>query len=379
MPGRSFRICRIAGIPVGISPWWLAIVGLFTWELGAAYYPAVIPGIAAGESYALGLASVLLLFASVLAHEFGHALVARRRGMEVVEIDLWLLGGVSRMAGHPKSAADEASYALAGPAVTLVLVVFFAALAVLLPGSGHSASRALVDYEFQMNLLLLAFNLLPAFPLDGGRVARAWLWRRRGDLLAATRTASAVGRACGYVMIGLGLVLTLSGWLTGVWLMLIGAFIVAAARAERLQEEVTAAFTGVAVRDLMSVPAVSIPSGITLGDAQPYFVRHRYSAFPVTDEHGRAVALLSIDQLEGTPRSQLYQALVTDRADRDPELFVPPETDVASLLTSPAFARTGHVVVVDGAGRPIGIVSATDIRRAIRASRLGDAAGRRAA
>jgi Zn-dependent protease len=379
VPGRSFKIGRIAGIPVGISPWWLVAVALFTWELGAVYYPAVISGIAPGTAYALGLASVLLLFASVLAHEFGHALVARRRGLEVEEIDLWLLGGVSRMSGRPKRPADEVSYALAGPAVTFVLVAVFGAAAFVLSGSPRSPVRALVDYEFQMNLVLLVFNLLPAFPLDGGRVARAWLWGRRGDLLTATRTASAVGRGCGLVMVALGVVLTLSGWLVGLWLLVIGVFIVGAAGAERLQEEVTAAFTGVAVGELMSSPVVSIPAAITLADAQPNFTRYRYTAFPVTDAAGRAAGLLRIEQLEGTPRSQRYQALVGDCADHDPRLLVPADSDVAALLESPAFARAGHAVVVDDDGRPIGMVSAADIQRAIRASRLGDGAGRRAA
>jgi Zn-dependent protease len=379
MPGRSFKIGRIAGIPVGISPWWLVAVALFTWELGAVYYPAVVSGIAPGTAYALGLGSVLLLFASVLAHEFGHALVARRRGLEVVEIDLWLLGGVSRMSGRPRRAVDEVSYALAGPAVTFVLAAVFGAAALLLAGLPRSPVRALVDYELQMNLVLLVFNLLPAFPLDGGRVARAWLWRRRGDLLSATRTASAIGRMCGYAMVALGIFLTLSGWLVGLWLLVIGVFIISAAGAERLQEEVTAAFTGVAVGDLMSAPAVSLPAGMTLGEAQPYFTRYRYTAFPVIAPDGRAVGLLHTGQLETAPRSQLYQGLVSDWADRDPRLLVPSDSDVATLLESPAFARAGHAIVVDPDGRPIGVVSATDIQRAIRASRLGDGAGRRAA
>ena len=118
---RSFRIARIAGIPVGISPWWVLIVALFTWVLGASYYPSAVHGIAPVAAYSLGLLSVLLLFASVLAHEFGHALVARRRGIEVVEIDLWLLGGVSRMKGRPRTPGDETLYAAAGPAVTAVI------------------------------------------------------------------------------------------------------------------------------------------------------------------------------------------------------------------------------------------------------------------
>src|ERR1035438_4803576 len=125
MPGRSFRIARIAGIPVGVSPWWLVIVALITWSLGASYFPEEISGIAPGASYALGLASALLLFASILAHEFGHAIVARRHGVKIEEIDLWLLGGIARMSGSPKTAGDELRFALAGPAVTAVVAGIF--------------------------------------------------------------------------------------------------------------------------------------------------------------------------------------------------------------------------------------------------------------
>ncbi|HET8979082.1 MAG TPA: site-2 protease family protein [Solirubrobacteraceae bacterium] len=378
MSGRSFRIGRIAGIPVGINPWWLAIVLLFTWELGANYYPSLIPHLTPAAAYGLGLASVLLLFASVLAHEFGHAIVARRRGVEVEEIDLWLLGGVSRMSGHPKTPQDEQAYALAGPAVTAVIAAVFAALTFLLPGSVHSPGRALVEYQFEMNVVLLVFNLLPAFPLDGGRVARAVLWRRRGDFVAATETAANVGRACGYAMIGGGVLLTFGGWAIGLWLAVIGLFIVVAAGAERQQEEVVAAFTGVTVTALMSAPAACLPAGITLGEARAYFARYRYSAFPVTDAGGRAVGLLSIEQLERAPEAELSQRRVSERADRDPQLMVPADTDVAQLLEMPAFARTGHAVVVDDDGRPLGVVSGTDIQRAIRASRLGGGARRQA-
>ena len=146
MPGRSFRIARIAGIPVGVSPLWLIIVALITWSLGAGYYPGQVHGITPAASYALGLASALLLFASILAHEFGHALVARRRGVKIEEIDLWLLGGVARMSGQPKTAGDELRFALAGPAVTAVIAATFGALALALPTSTPAALRAVVGY-----------------------------------------------------------------------------------------------------------------------------------------------------------------------------------------------------------------------------------------
>ncbi|MGZ6669968.1 MAG: site-2 protease family protein, partial [Solirubrobacteraceae bacterium] len=372
MPGRSIRVARIAGIPVGVSPLWLIIVALITWSLGAGYYPGEVHGITAPESYALGLASALLLFASILAHEFGHALVARRRGVEIEEIDLWLLGGVARMSGRPRSAGDELRFALAGPAVTAVVAAVFGALALGLPGSTPAALRAVIRYQAEVNLLILGFNLVPAFPLDGGRVARALLWRRSGNIGAATDAAAGLGRGFGYLLIAFGVLLTLGGAPGGLWFALIGMFLVIAANAERMQEEVVAAFTGVCAGELMSQPAISIPSEWTVTQAQQHFARYRYTAFPVTDRSGRAVGLLSIDQLERTPSSQHGATFVSELAATDPALLIGEQEDVAQLLGQPAFARVGRAAVIDRDGRPIGVVSVTDIQRAIRAARLRD-------
>ena len=367
MPGRSIRIARIAGIPVGVSPLWLIIVALITWSLGAGYYPGQVHGITPAASYALGLASALLLFASILAHEFGHALVARRRGVTVEEIDLWLLGGVARMSGRPKTAGDELRFALAGPAVTAVIAGVFGVLALALPPSTPAALRAVVAYQAEINLLILGFNLIPAFPLDGGRVARALLWRRSGDLGAATNTAASLGRGFGYLLIAFGVLLTFNGAPGGLWLALIGVFLVVAANAERVQEQVVTTLTGVHAEELMSHPAISISSESTLEQAQQYFARYRYTAFPVTAADGRAVGILSIAQLERRPRSARF---VDELADRDPALLIGEHDDVAELLERPAFARVGRAAVLDDRGRPVGIVSITDIERAIRADRL---------
>ena len=370
MPGGSIRIARIAGIPVGISPLWLIIVALITWSLGAGYYPGEVHGITPLGSYALGLASALLLFASILAHEFGHALVARRRGVQIEEIDLWLLGGVARMSGRPRSADDELRFSLAGPAVTAVVAIVFAAIAQALPTSAPSALRALVGYQAEVNLLILGFNLVPAFPLDGGRVARALLWRRSGDIRKATDTAAVLGRAFGYFLIGAGFALWLGGSPGGLWFVVIGFFLVPAANAERAQEQILSTFAGVHAKDLMSHPAVTIPTGMPLDEAQPYFSRYRYTAFPVIDDAGRAVGMLSIQQVGRIPRARWPVTIVDTIANRDPGLLIDEHEDVARLLERPAFQRLGRAAVVDVGGTAIGVVSVTDIERGVRAARL---------
>jgi Zn-dependent protease/predicted transcriptional regulator len=381
MPGRSFRIARIAGIPVGISPLWLVIVALITWSLGAGYYPGEVHGITHLQAYALGLASALLLFASILAHEFGHALVARRRGVKIEEIDLWLLGGVARMSGQPKTAEDELRFALAGPAVTAVVAALFGALAVALPHSTPAALRALVGYQWQVNLLILGLNLLPAFPLDGGRVARALLWRRSGDIVSATDTAARLGRAFGYLLIAFGVLLAFDGAPGGLWFAVIGVFLVMAAGAERLQEQVMTMLTGIPAASLMSQPPASIPAQTTLEEAAAYFARYRFTAFPVIDKAGRTVGMVRIDQLERVPIRRRGTTTVAEVMNRDYGLMIGERTDVGHLLEQPSFVRFGRAVVVDHAGRPVGVLSLTDIQRAIRASRLGgtsDAAPTRA-
>jgi Zn-dependent protease/CBS domain-containing protein len=374
MPGRSWRVARIAGIPIGVSPWWLLIVALITWVLGSSYFPEQVHGIAPLSSYALGLASVLLLFASLLLHELGHAIVARRRGVRVQEIDLWLLGGVSRMAGEAHDPGDELRYALAGPAVSALVTACFGAIDLLLPASTSATLRALVDYQVLINALILGFNLIPAFPLDGGRVLRSILWRRGGDMRQATTTAARVGRAFGYLLIALGFLELVSGAAVGgMWLALIGFFIVIAAGAQATGAEIQAVLSGVSAAKLMASPVIAIPAELPVEIAGvEYFGRYPYTAFPVVDERGRALGLLTIDRVQALSAAQRGRTLVASVADRDPALRVGEAEDVAALLQRPAFARVGRAVVVDAHGLPVGLVSITDVKRAIRSARLLD-------
>jgi len=360
---------------VGVSPWWLVIVVLFTWLLGSSYFPEVIHGISPAGAYALGLASVLLLFVSILAHEFGHAIVARRHGIQIEEIDLWLLGGVSRMRGEAHQPGDELRYALAGPAVTAVIAALFGAAALLEPASTPPGVAALVEYQAYVNSAILVLNLLPAFPLDGGRVLRSLLWLRSGRLGPATETAARVGRAFGYAMIACGALLFLGGDVTGLWFAFIGFFIVMAAGQEAMGAQVQAALSGVHAGELMSSPVVSIPAHTTIAQAsREYFVPYRYTAFPVIDGFGKAIGLVSVAQVEAQALRSRGAQTVEELADRDPQLIVAADADVSHLLERAAFSRVGRAVVVDDAGKPIGLVSITDVQRALRANRLAEQA-----
>lgn len=368
---RSVRIGRLAGIPIGVQPLWLVILGLITWSLGALYYPDEVSGIAPAAAYALGLLSALLLFASILLHELGHSIVARRHGVEVEEIDLWLLGGVARMKGYPKAAADELRFALAGPAVTLAIAALFGALALALPASAPDALRAVVDYQLFINTAILFFNLLPAFPLDGGRVARALLWGWRGDLRQATATAAAIGRGLGYGMIALGLLGTALGAVSGVWLAVVGVFVVVAAKAEEGGLRVRTAFAGREAGRFMSFPAVTVPAAISVADAvDEFFVRYGYTAFPVV-ERDRPVGLIDVGTIERLAADR-RERTVGEVAVADPALVVDEGQDVAELLERPVFQRVGRAIVVTREGE-LGVLSITDVNRALRALDLRDA------
>ncbi len=370
MPG-SIKVARIAGIPLGIHPLWFAVVALITWSLGAAYYPDQIAGIAPLAAYALGLVSALLLFASIVLHELGHALVARRYGIRIEEIDLWLLGGVAVMRDGARRPREELRFALAGPAVTVVIAVASGAIAVLLSYTSLTAARALFEYQAAVNFLIVAFNLLPAFPLDGGRVARALLWSRKGDKVAATVVAAAVGRVFAIGFIALGAVAFGVGIPSGVWFVLIGLFLLLASRAELHQARIQEIFAGRRANQLIAHPAVILPGDLTVADAiRDYFVPLGYMAFPVADVSGRPLGLLSLGRVQRVPPGDRSTVIAADLADRDPDLFVDQDEDVAEVLGRPAFRRVGRAIVLGPSGEATGLLSITDVERAARTTSL---------
>jgi Zn-dependent protease len=369
MPGHSIKIGHLAGIPIGIHPLWLLIVALITWSLGEVYYPEVVDGIGPAAAYGLGLASALLLFASILAHELGHAVVARRYGVEIEGIDLWLLGGVARMKGSPKRPEHELRYALAGPVVTLAIAVVFGALAVVLPASAPAAISALVAYQAWVNGLILLFNLLPAFPLDGGRVLRAALWRRYADMTRATITAARVGRGFAYGFIAFGLASAFAGAPGGLWLAVIGVFLIIAGRGEEAALRLKATLGDLPLRRLMAFPAATIHARTSVEDAvADYFVPFGYRSFPVVED-GQPIGLLTIDAIERLSPAERGMRTAGQVADRDPSLFVGEDIGLDDLFGRAAFHRLGRVVVLGDDG-DVGILSLTTLERALRARGL---------
>lgn len=361
----SIRLGRIAGIEVGVNWSWLVVFALIVWsialDLGDRYEQLSRAGAIVGA-----VAAAVLFFGSLLAHELGHALVARREGMEIEGITLWLFGGVAKFKGTFPSAGAEFRIAIAGPLVSLAIgLVGVAAAAWLeLP----SVIDGIVGWLGVTNLLLLAFNLLPALPLDGGRVLRSGLWAARDDFAWATRVAANVGRGFGFLFIAGGIAMfVLRGAVGGAWLAFIGWFLLTAASQEARYVLVRDALGGLRVGDLMTRSPVTVTPDLTLGRFMDDIVwTRRHTTYPVLDADGRPVGLLPFRCVAQVPRAEWDDRRVADCM--QPLGAVPvlrPEADLTASL--PDLGEGGRALVVDPDGRLEGLLSVSDVMRALDA------------
>ncbi|MGW9026129.1 site-2 protease family protein [Streptomyces sp. NPDC055722] len=364
----TFTLGRIAGVRVGVHWSVLLILGIIALGLAQGRLPHVYPGHTPVVYWVAGLGAAVVFFASLLAHELAHAVVARRNGVVVDDIVLWLLGGVARLKSEASSPAAELRIAGVGPLVSLLLGGLFLLGAWLLALS--SAPGLLVEvvaWLAGINLLLAVFNALPAAPLDGGRLLRALLWWRTGDRLRATAGASTAGRVLGWLLIALGLVVFMrGGGFGGLWLALIGWFLIAAATAEGRQAQLRGVLAGVPVRDAMTREPLTVPATLTVADllADPLY-RYRHSAFPVRDVDGAPVGLVTLDSARQVPLEKSGTVTVG-------EVMVPlsrttvagPDDSLADLLPRMESGAEHRVLVMDE-GRLVGILSLSDISRAV--------------
>ena len=365
----SFQLGRIAGIRIGLNWSWLVVFALIVWSLASAVFPSQNEGLSDRTYLAMAIAAALLFFVSLLLHELGHALQARREGMEIDGITLWLFGGVAKFKGSFASAGAEFRIAIAGPLVSLVLGVGFVALAALIGFSEPlDGVAAWLGY---INLLLLVFNLLPALPLDGGRVLRSALWGARGDFAWATQLAAGIGRGFGYAFIAGGIALfVLADAFSGAWLAFIGWFLLGAASAEARHLAARAALDGLRVRDLMVREPSTVSSDLTLGRFMDEVVwRRRYTTYPVLDED-RVVGLLPFRRVAEVPRSEWDTRTVGDCAiprGQVPELE--PDEELIDALVELSQGEVNRGLVLEG-NRLVGFLSITDLVRALQTGAL---------
>jgi Zn-dependent protease/CBS domain-containing protein len=371
----GFQIGRIAGIRISIHWSWLVVFVLITWTLADSIFPESNPGLSDTAYVAMAVAAALLFFACLLLHELGHALQAKREGVEIEGITLWLFGGVAQFKGLFPSAGAEFRIAIAGPLVSLVLGLFFVLVAWAL-GLPREVDGVAAWLGF-INLFLLAFNMIPALPLDGGRVLRSLLWLRRGDLTDATRTASSIGRGFAYVLILLGLAeLVLLGSFGGVWLAFIGWFLLQAASAEARYLAARQALGGLRVADLMVTDPATVRQDMPLGDFVDDVVwSRRFTTYPVV-ENGKAVGLLPFRCVAETPRREWDERSVRDCMVplEETPVFRPDEPLIGALERLSASEVSRGLVLEDG--RLVGLLSITDLLRALE---LGGPPGRRRA
>jgi Zn-dependent protease/predicted transcriptional regulator len=373
----TFRLGHIGGVRVGVNWTVLVIFLLLTFGLAAARFPAAFPGRSAGAYWTAALVAGIVFFGSLLAHEMGHALMARRHGLVVEGITLWLFGGVARIRGESPDPRTELRIAGVGPVISLLLGCAFGAVGLLLAALGVTGLPVGVfSWLAGINVLLAVFNSLPAAPLDGGRLLRALLWWRHGDYLRAAITAARAGRVFGYVLVGLGLVsfLLIAG-LGGLWLALIGLFLAGAASLEEQQALARKQLGSLAVRDVMSEGPMVVRQDVSVAELVDRYVFHqRFSTFPTVDEAGRTVGLVTLNRVKEVPLERRDQIPVADIA--CPLARVPvadPDQPLADLLPSLGGCADGRALVLRD-GNLIGIVSPTDVMRAAERAQLrGDA------
>ena len=375
--GSSFQLGRILGIRIGVNASWFVILFLFIFVL-SGNFTTILGDETSGYAAAVGAA--VLFFGSIVLHELGHALAARRSGIEVSGIDLFFFGGVMKMNRDTDTPGKEFFVAVAGPLVTLGIVIVGTAIGVALAGSdefveaaslgGEAPSDAallLVSFLVTMNAVLLVFNLVPAFPLDGGRIARAAVWKLTGDRARATRLSGYVGQGFAVLLMGLGIFLAFSGNpYDGVWLAVLGYLLGQSARSAVLQTAVTSRLEGVTVADIMDAEPVTVPADMPVQRAyEDYFLRYQgWPWFAVVEPDGRYAGIAHRAAVESAALGHA-EMLVRDLAADTAE--VRDDAPLEALLGSDALRRLGALMAVDADGRLRGVVTLDQVSRALQA------------
>lgn len=354
------HLFTIFGFKIFADATWLLIVTFIAYSLATSLFPTLIEDVPRSTLWVMGVAGALGLFASVLLHELAHAAVARRYGMETKGITLFLFGGVAELQGEPPHPKAEAAVAAVGPLVSVLIGVALLAVDGFLP----DVAGTVAGYVGVLNLILAVFNTIPAFPLDGGRVLRALLWHRRGDLRSATRTAAKIGAGFGAVLIGLGAFRLFSGDVVGgVWYALIGLFLRGAARSSYASVAAHADLDDVPLASFVRRDVVRVPAFIPLKTlVEEFFYRDRHETYPVVDGD-RLVGLVATADLARAPADRWDEIVVGDVA-RPVQLGV--NAVAADAPASAALDALGHgkahgVAVVDAADRLVGMVFARDL------------------
>ena len=380
--GSSITLFHVRGIRIAVDWSWFLVLFLVIFWLSRFYADVLGQSSTSSEAFGLAVLSAAGFFGSIVLHELGHAFAALRNGIGISSIQLWIFGGMARMDRESDSPATEFKVAAAGPLVTLAIVVVLTAIglaaagqeefrrAVLIEsGSGVSGVLAMVGWLASINLLVLVFNLLPAFPMDGGRIARAIAWWKTGDRTSATRFAASLGRVFAYIFIGGGLALVAVGDVfAGVWLALIGFVINGSAKAASMQTAITGRISDLRVSDVMDREPVAILDQLSVEQAlDEYFLRYRWPWFPVVDTAYHFLGLVVKDKADEVPETSRMTSHVSDLLEHDDGTFqIRDDAPLDSLLSSQSLRRFGALMAVDSEGRLSGVITAEQVGRALR-------------
>jgi Zn-dependent protease len=379
----SIKLFDIFGFRIGVDPSWFLVLFLMIIILSGPFRSTLHSS--DGVAYLTTVVSVLLLFASLIVHELGHALVARRQGIEVKQIDLFLFGGLTQMGRDVVTPAEDFKIAVAGPLATLVVILVCLGVDIAIVGSHRLTHAIVLDSDIQitpvlmslswllpMNVLLLAFNLIPAFPLDGGRIARSLVWRVTGDKRRGTRVAARLGEGFAVLLgaTGLWLLLGYSSF-SGLWLIALAYLLGQSARGAVLQSALTERIEGVRVADIMDTHPVAVPSQTPVGQAlDEYFLRYGWSWFPVVDESGRFQGIARQERVQASVdagESWLTVGAVVESEEAS-SWRVPQDRPISELLAMESLGRLGALMAVDAEGVLRGVVTVEQVRRAMQSA-----------
>ncbi len=369
---QDIRLGKIAGVPVGINWSILIVFWLLAWELADLILPDYHPHQAIAAYWIAGIGATVLFFASLLAHEVSHAVVAKRNGIRVRRITLWLFGGVSELESEALTPGADFRIAVIGPLTSIVLAGVYWALVALLPSSGSDATFiSALGWLAWINLLLGGFNLIPAAPLDGGRVLRAILWKRAGDRVAAATTAARTGQAFGYLLVVLGVLEFLTVGFIGLWFVVLGWFLLSAARGEERAAVMRSSLADVHVRDIMTRNPVTLASELTVAQLlDDHLHHHPFSSYPLVGPTGALEGLTTMSEIRHVPPQLRRTTQLVDIA--TPLSGVPvgtPGEPIADLLQRMQASPDGRALVIED-GHLVGIVSPSDIARFVQVAML---------
>jgi Zn-dependent protease/CBS domain-containing protein len=357
----SIRLGRLRGIEIGVHYSWLLVFTLLTYSLAVGVFPSWYSGWSSGTYWAVGALASVLLFASVLAHELGHSLVAQSRGVPVIRIVLFIFGGVAQLADEARRARDEFLIAVAGPLVSVAIGIVSLGLWPIVEDISQPLG-AIFEYLGWANLILVAFNSTPAYPLDGGRVLRALLWGTLGNVLRATRIAAGIGVALGFLFMAGGLFLVFRSPLSGIWLIALGWFLQNAAQQSYQQLVIRRLFEGVHVGQLMDPDPPTIHPDLPIDELVDALLAYNVRSFPVVED-GRLVGIVTLTDVRHVPREQWPIRRVRDlMTPRERLITAKPEDDLERILRLMATHEIHQIPIVDDS-RLLGLLTRNALLR----------------